>query len=481
MPSAGVTAVRILIGVLTAIVAVSIKNYRDLSAPGKRPDLDSNEYWGPKLKEPYKENKAVLPYDISVAPAIIADLKTQLDRPLNLQEPLEGVGFEYGFNSQELQKVVKYWSNNYLSKWNEREQFLKQFEHFQTEVQGLKIHFIHAKPSKAEGKKVLPLLLLHGWPGSVREFYEILPLLTTGNDKSDYVFEVIAPSLPGYGWSQVSFVYLTLINKLKILLHSQGASRTGLGAAQASIVLRNLMLRLGFDKFVIQGGDWGSIIGSNMAALFPENVLGYHSNMCGNNSPIASIRLVLSSIFPSCYIDKQYAHFYKGTGHIFRTIMEEMGYAHIQATKPDTIGSALAHNPVGLAAYILEKFSTWTNEEYKTLQDGGLTKRFTLDQLLDNIMIYYVTNSITTSVRLYAETMNPTQMGLNIDSVPISAPAGCAHFLHELMHSPDSVLANKFPNLVQTTHYDEGGHFPAFEVPQQLYDDFVTYVKKAFA
>ncbi|XP_060654452.1 juvenile hormone epoxide hydrolase 1 [Drosophila nasuta] len=462
MPSAGVTAVRILIGVLTAVVAVSIKNYRDLSAPGKRPDLDNNEYWGPKLKEPYKENKAVLPYDISVAPGLIADLKTQLDRPLNLQEPLEGIGFEYGFNSQELQKVVKYWRKSYLNKWNEREAYLKQFDHFQTEVQGLKIHFIHAKPSKAEGKKVLPLLLLHGWPGSVREFYDIIPLLTTGNDNSDYVFEVIAPSLPGYGWSQ-------------------GASRTGLGAAQASVVLRNLMLRLGFNKFLIQGGDWGSIIGSNLASLFPENVLGYHSNMCGNNSPLGNIRLLLSSIVPSFYIDSQHAHFYKGVGHVFRSIMEEMGYAHIQATKPDTIGSALAQNPVGLAAYILEKFSTWTNEEYKTLKDGGLTKRFTYDQLLDNIMVYYVTNSITTSVRLYAETMNPTQMGLNIDSVHIHAPVGCAHFLHELMHVPDSVLANKFQNRIQTTHYNEGGHFPAFEVPQQLYDDFVTFVKKAFA
>jgi len=163
------------------------------------------------------------------------------------------------------------------------------------------------------------------------------------------------------------------------------------------------------------------------------------------------------------------------------TIMEEMGYAHIQATKPDTIGSALAHNPVGLAAYILEKFSTWTNKEYKTLQDGGLTKRFSYDQLLDNIMVYYVTNSITTSVRLYAETMNSTQMGLNIDNVPVQAPAGCTRFLHELTHSPDSVLANRFPNLVHSTHHNEGGHFPAFEVPQQLYNDFAAFVKKALA
>ncbi|KAH8407406.1 hypothetical protein KR222_003361 [Zaprionus bogoriensis] len=460
MPSAAQTSVRILIGGLAVLLAVGIKNYRDLGAPGKRPDLDTNEYWGPQLAEPYKENKAVLPYDISVAPELIADLKAQLDRPLKLQEPLEGVGFEYGFNAKELQKLVKYWRDSYLPKWNEQEKYLKQFKHFQTEIQGLKLHFIHAKPTKAEGKKVVPLLLLHGWPGSVREFYDFLPLLTTGSDKSDYVFEVIAPSLPGYGWSQ-------------------GASKTGLGVAQVSVIMRNLMLRLGFEKFLIQGGDWGSLIGSNLAALFPENTLGYHSNMCGNSSPLGNLRLLLSSFFPSFYIDSQHAQFYKGAGHVFTSILEEMGYAHIQATKPDTIGSALAHNPVGLAAYIIEKFSTWTNPAYRTLADGGVTQRFSYDQLLDNVMIYYVTNSITTSVRLYAESMNKAQLALAVDNVPVQAPVGCAHFLHELMHVPDSVLANRFPNLIQTSHYTEGGHFPAFEVPEQLYADFVAYVKKA--
>ncbi|XP_064543009.1 juvenile hormone epoxide hydrolase 1 [Drosophila montana] len=461
MPSATTTFVRILIGGFAILVAVGYKNYRDLGAPGKRPDLDNNEYWGPKLKGSYQENKAVSPYDISVAPEVIADLKAQLERPLKLQEPLEGVGFEYGFNAKELNKVVKYWRDSYLPKWNEREQLLKKFKHFQTEIQGLRIHFIHAKPSNAAGKKVLPLLLMHGWPGTVREFYDFIPLLTTGSDKSDYVFEVIAPSLPGYGWSQ-------------------GASRTGLGAAQVSVIMRNLMLRLGFNKFLIQGGDWGSIVGGNLASLFPENTLGYHSNLCSNNSPMGNLRQLFATLFPSFYIDSQYANFYKGLGDTLFMILEEFGYAHIQATKPDTIGTALANNPVGLAAYILEKFSTWTNAEYKKLEDGGLTKDFTYDQLLDNIMIYYVTNSITTSVRLYSETMNSAQMSLDVDSVPITAPAGCARFFNEIAHTPDSVLANKFPNLIHSTHHSDGGHFPAFQVPQQLYDDFVAYVKKAF-
>ncbi|KAH8339913.1 hypothetical protein KR067_002019 [Drosophila pandora] len=455
--------VRFLVGGLALLAGIGYKNYLDLHAPGKRPNLDNKAYWGPKSRESVKEATVILPFDISVKPEIIEDLKNQLSRPLKAQEPLEGVGFEYGFNSKELAKVVKYWRDTYLANWDKREQYLKKFDHFRTEIQGLQIHFIHAKPTQVKGqapKKVLPLLLMHGWPGTVREFYDFIPLLTTPSDKSDYVFEVIAPSLPGYGWSQ-------------------GSSKTGFGVAQVAVVMRNLMLRLGFEKFLVQGGDWGSLIGSNVASLFPENVLGYHSNMCTNNSPLASIKLVLASFFPSWFVDSQYSDFYKGLGDLFGTILEEMGYAHIQASKPDTIGNALIDNPVGLASYILEKFSTWTNTEYRKLPDGGLTKRFTYDQLLDNVMIYYVTNSITTSMRLYSESMITKQMSLNVDSLPIQAKAGCTHFINEITHVPEAALTNKFPNLVHNTHHRDGGHFPAFELPQQLYEDFVAFVKKA--
>ncbi|XP_037941789.1 juvenile hormone epoxide hydrolase 1-like [Teleopsis dalmanni] len=393
--------------------------------------------------------------------SVIEDLKTQLNRPLKLHSPLEGIGFEYGFNSKYLEKVVKYWRDTYLPKWSEREKYLKKFPHFQTEIQGLKIHFMHIKPKKTDGKKVVPLLLLHGWPGSVREFYEFIPLLTTPNAKSDYVFEVIAPSLPGYGWSQ-------------------GAAKTKFGPVQIAVILRNLMLRLGHDKFVIQGGDWGSIIGSTAAAVFPENALAYHSNMCINGAPVNYIKMVLMHIFPGFFLHKAHHDFYPSLGQFFSTLMEEMGYCHIQATKPDTIGATLLHNPVGLAAYILEKFSTWTNADYKKLADGGLTKRYTMDALLDNVMIYYVTNSITTSQRLYAEMFNKENQALQIDRVPIKAPTGCARFRHELSHSSDFQLKDRFINIVHSTYHNDGGHFPAMELPQVLYDDFIEFVEKAF-
>lgn len=145
---------------------------------------------------------------------------------------------------------MEFWKTKY--NWREREVFLNRFPHFKTYVDGLDLHFIHVKPQNVEKNiNVLPLLLLHGWPGSVREFYDIIPLLTTPRKDVNFVFEVIAPSLPGYGFSE-------------------GASKPGLGAAQVAVVMKNLMERIGFKKFYAHGGDWGAIIVSHMGTLFPK-------------------------------------------------------------------------------------------------------------------------------------------------------------------------------------------------------------------
>ena len=322
----------------------------------------------------------------------------------------------------------------------------------------LKIHFIHVKPKTT--KKIVPLLLLHGWPGSVREFYEIIPKLTAGTE--DVAFEVIAPSLPGYGWSE-------------------GAAKTGLGAIDTSTIFYNLMVnKLGHKRFLVQGGDWGSLIGASIAQLFPENVIGYHSNMCaGSFSALNMIKGFIAGIHSTPFIPDEFADFvYPKEGSPFRFIIEESGYFHLQATKPDTIGHALANNPVGLLAYIVEKFSTWTNKEYRKLADGGLDNDYSRDALLDNVMIYYLTNSITTSVRLYAESFTDKHRGYEIERVPTNVPTGCARFQHDLMHSLDWQLSSRFTNLIHSSYYRDGGHFAAMQKPDVLYKDFAEFVKK---
>lgn len=195
-------------------------------------------------------------------------------------------------------------------------------------INRLRLHYIHIKP-EPKGKRVIPLLLLHGWPGSIREFYDFFPLLTEANDYSDYVFEVIAPSLPGFGWSE-------------------GSAKVGFGPAEIAVVLRNLMLRVGHSEFLVQGGDWGSVIGSNIATLFPENVIGYHSNFCTLRTTLSTIKLFIASLYPAAYLEPQYESFIFPISEKLKFMLIESGYFHLQATKPDTIGKVcyllLCHN-----------------------------------------------------------------------------------------------------------------------------------------
>lgn len=339
---------------------------------------------------------------------------------------------------------------------------MNSFPQFTTQIQGLNIHYIHIKPNKsATNKKVVPLLLLHGWPGSVREFYDFIGLLKSKRLASNIEFEIILPSLPGYGFSE-------------------GSSKTGFGVLEMSVVLRNLMVRLGYAQFYIQGGDWGSALGATIATLFPNNVIGYHSNMCvAFNSAVGVFKTMIAANFPSYFVDKEYKDFHFPYGEKFSNIILETGYMHLQSTKPDTIGIALSNNPVGLAAYILEKFATWTFPQHRSLPDGGLDLRKDLfDAYFDNIMIYYLSKSITTSCRLYSETMSLKQQAHKLERVPTNVPTGCARFKNDLAHDIDWVLKDKFTNLVQSTYHKKGGHFAALEVPNVLYEDFMEFVKK---
>lgn len=452
---------RVLFVAVTLLAAMAFKQYRDLTAPLPVPSAEElNQYWGPGDAKQYKEDTSIRPFTVSYSAKVIEKLRSKLNDVPTLVKPLEGAAFEYGFNSDRLQGILKYWRTSYLDKWaSEREKFLNQFPHFKTQIQGLDIHFIHVKPKVPAGTKVLPLMLLHGWPGSVREFYEIIPKLTSKSNDKDFVFEVVVPSLPGYGWSQA-------------------AAKQGLGPSRIAYIMNSLMMRLGYKEYFLQGGDWGSLIANYMATYFQNNVKGVHLNMCGSNSPSAMMKTTVASFLPSAFVDEKYVDFYFPATQKFIKIIGEAGYMLIQSTKPDTIGTALVGNPVGLAAYILEKFSTWTNPAYRALPDGGLEKYFTLDSLLDNIMIYYLTDSITTSQRIYYEAFSHREMAIAMDRIPTKVPAACAKFRYELLHTIDWALRDHFTNLVQSSHFEDGGHFAAMQLPNVLYKDLVKFVEK---
>ncbi|XP_052865139.1 juvenile hormone epoxide hydrolase 1-like [Anopheles cruzii] len=454
-------------GVLVAgavFLSFAYRAYQQLSITPRVPNnIEFFEYWGPPGGDPYGDGLTVEPFNISYPSAVIERLRSKLKDVPELTPPLEDTAFEYGFNSERLQAIVQYWRTDYLDRWSERETYLNKFQHYKTKIQGLDIHFIRAKSNEVKNpKRIVPLLMLHGWPGSVREFYDIIPMLAELTDDKQYVFDVIVPSLPGYGWSQ-------------------GATRPGMSASKVAVVMKNLMARLGYRRFYVQGGDWGAIIGNLMAILFEDDILGFHSNMCsGSASPLTIGKLILSSLVPSYFVEQQsFGHFYAYWDRI-PELIRECGHMHLQATKPDTVGVALEDNPIGLLVYILEKFSTWTNLANRSLKDGGLEKYFSLDALLDNVMIYYLTNSITTSQRLYAETFNLAELSKQYINIPTKSPAACAKFRHELFHYPDWILKEHFTNLLQSNHYDDGGHFAAMQLPDVLYKDIVQFVNRLY-
>ncbi|CAG9856393.1 unnamed protein product [Phyllotreta striolata] len=428
----------------------------------KEPSMPAyNEsWWGPG--EPRYIDDKIRPFEISVSDEILKDLKYRLEHTLPLQPALKGTKHTYGINTNLLQKVLHFWKNEY--NWTEREAYLNQFPQFLVNIQGLDIHFIHVKPKVPKSIKVLPLLILHGWVGSVREMYEIIPKLTTPKQGKNFVFEVIVPSLPGFAFSD-------------------GAAKKGMGSFNSSVVMKNLMKRLGFERFYVQGTDWGASIVQAMSVMYPDKVIAMHSNMCIVNMFKGYVTNLIYAFYPTFLLDEEElksAHMY--TQSIDLSVwfyrIEETGYFHLQATKPDSLGVALRDSPIGLAAYLLEKFITLTKASYRGIDDGRLEETYGMTALIDNIMLYWITGSITTSMRIYAEHWSSEFPGnFDVDGISIQVPAGCARFEHDIVFYPKAVLKVKYPNLIHASFY-EAGHFPALEVPDVLVDDIFEFFDK---
>ncbi|XP_045618411.2 juvenile hormone epoxide hydrolase 1 [Procambarus clarkii] len=449
---------KVLVGLLVLWVAHKIG--QKLQEP-PLPKLDPNPWWGPG--QPQQEDVSIRRFTINVPEQDLEDFKARLALPLRSTPGLEGANFTYGMTADTLQSVVQYWREHY--DWRQREKKLNTYPHFKTRIEGLDIHFMRAsaKVGSAKNVKTVPLLLIHGWPGSFVEFYDILPLLTHPQEGSNVVFDVICASIPGYGFSQSS-------------------SKQGFGVLETGQVFLKLMKRLGFEQFYLQGGDWGGLIASNMATMYPDNILGVHLNMFMVNTLGVNLKTMLGAFLPAGLVvaREDQAKLYPLT-NLYSMILRESGYLHIQASKPDTIGAALNQNPVSLAVYILEKFSTWTHKDNPNKPDGGLLgKNFpmSLDDMLDNICIYWFTNSITTSVRFYSENMNQKFISRGLDNNPCRVPAGLAAFPQELMSQPKNFLTHKYYNIVSYNEQPAGGHFAAMERPALLAADVHKFVSK---
>lgn len=344
----------------------------------------------------------------------------------------------YGASLDYLQRLVAYWQHDY--DWRAREAKLNRFAQFRAEVEGQGLHFIH---ERGKGPNPLPILLIHGWPDSFHRMHRLIGRLTDpvsyGGNPAD-AFDVVVPSLPGFGFSD-----------------RPGAG--GMRSIRAAELLAKLMTEvLGYRRFAVAGGDVGSRVARLLALAHPESVIGTHLTDIGFPREIA---------FPQELPNPSAAE-QQFLGAVGRWFMQEGGYAMLQSTRPQTIAYALNDSPAGLAAWLVEKFRAWSD------CGGDVEARFTRDELLTHVMIYWVTDTISSSARLYYEDgrtapqLKPGQQ--------IRVPAGVAIFPKDLTQPPRE-LGERFLQVQRWTQMPRGGHFAALEEPDLLAEEMYAFFR----
>lgn len=383
-------------------------------------------------------NNNIVPFEILVSDQNLEDLRLRLQRS-RLPDQLNNISWEYGTDIDYMREVLEYWQNEF--DWREQERQLNQFDQFTTNIDGLDMHFIHQRSNNPDA---IPLMIVHGWPGSISEFMKIIGPLTEpsahGGDIGDS-FHIIAPSLPGFGFSEAP-------------------SETGYSPEKIALVLADLMERIGYERYALAGGDWGAIINRHLANHYPERLIGMHSNMILAGPPAD---------------EEQRENVSDAENQARRTrqayMANEVAYQQIQGTKPQTLGYGLSDSPIGLAAWIIEKFHGWSDMPQGA--DGYLDNYFSKDELLTNVSIYWFTNSITSSTRIYYENRStPAQKAMEF----INVPTGAAIFPAELFLIPRS-WAEAAYDLRHWTVMTEGGHFAALEKPDLYLDDIREFFR----
>jgi epoxide hydrolase len=378
---------------------------------------------------------AIHPFTIRVPDAVLTDLKIRLKSP-RYPDALQGDGWTYGTDIGYLKQLVAYWRDHF--DWRAQERALNRFEQFTTNIDGVTIHFLHRRSKEPNA---FPLLITHGWPGSFVEFAKVIGPLTdpaAHGGRSADAFDVVIPSIPGFAFSEKP--------------REPGYDTARIGAIEAK-----LMARLGYQRYGVQGGDWGSIIGTQVALNDAPHVAGLHINMCTGAAPAGADP------------NEGLSDAEKARLRVRQTFQaEETGYQQIQGTKPQTIGIALNDSPVGLAAWIVEKFRTWCD------CDGNPDTIFTKDELLTNITLYWVTQTAASSARIYYESRHATPDPGGPRRIEV--PTACADFPKEIIWAPRRWLERRY-NITRWTMMPRGGHFAAFEQPALLVDDMRAFFR----
>ena len=372
----------------------------------------------------------VRPFRVAISDSEIAELKQRLART-RWPAPETVADWSQGVRVENAKSLVTYWERQY--DWRRFESELNRFPQFLTTIDGLDVHFIHVK-SKNPG--ALPLILTHGWPSTIADFLGLIGPLTDpgafGGDVDDS-FDVVIPSLPGFGFSGKP-------------------TETGWTVSRIAAAWAELMKRLGYGKWVAQGGDWGSVVTTELGAMRPEGLLGIHVN-----TPYAFPARIPETLSP----EEQYA-----VDGLARYTGELGGSNHVQGTKPETVGFALADSPAGQAAWIYEKFQS------KTDNRGLAEDALATDDMLNAISLYWFTNSAASSARIYWENRTATMAGPKL-----TLPVAVTVFPRDIPRLPRSWIESTYNDLIHYGEADRGGHFAALEQPDILINEIRTGLK----
>jgi pimeloyl-ACP methyl ester carboxylesterase len=382
---------------------------------------------------------AIRPFKAQISDEAIADLRRRL--AATRWPDRETVGDQsQGVPLTKIQELTRYWVKEY--DWRKGEAKLNAFPQFTTQIDGLDVHFIHVRSPHANA---LPLIITHGWPGSVFEMLKVIEPLTDptkhGGNAED-AFHLVVPSMPGYGFSA----------KPKM---------AGWGPERIGRAWDELMHRLGYDRYVSQGGDWGAVISDVMARQAPKGLLGIHVNMPATVPPDVAKALNNGEPAPAGLSAAEKAAF----DQLDTFYRKQTGYSLMMVTRPQTLGYSLADSPVGLAAWFYDKFASWT-------YSGGEPERsLTRDEMLDDISLTWFTNTGTSGAQLYWE-----NNANNFNAVDISIPAAVTVFPGEIYRAPKSWAERAYHKLIYFNEVDKGGHFAAWEEPTL----FATELRAAF-
>ncbi|SHM44891.1 epoxide hydrolase family protein [Mucilaginibacter sp. OK098] len=379
-------------------------------------------------------SEQIRPFHINVPEAALTDLRqrvlaTRWPDKETVTDRTQGVKLE------QIQNLVKYWGTDY--DWRKAEAKLNALPQFVTNIDGLDIQFVHVR---SKNPNALPLIITHGWPGSVFELLKIIGPLTDPvafGGRAEDAFDVVIPSMPGYGFSEKP-------------------KGTGWGPDRIAKAWDMLMKRLGYTHYVSQGGDWGSVVADAMARQKPVGLLGIHVNMPATVPADVATALKNGDPEPAGLSAKEKAAF-KSLNYLYS---KGGGYAGIMVTRPQTLGYGLSDSPVGLASFFLDKFNDWT------YSGGNAEKVLTKDEILDDITLYWLTNTAASSAQLYWENNTNNFNVIEQKTAEISIPVAVTVFPGEIYQAPKSWTERSYHNLIYFHEVDKGGHFAQWEQPQ---------------